>query len=66
LINDVQGNVRYLTSAEPASWADGINGQLVEVLFYGESEWQQFRVMGRKSNQGAVRLNLIADYEEAR
>lgn len=65
LVNGADGNVRYLTSAEPSAWADGINGQVVEILFYGESEWERFRVASRKPLQGAVRLNLLAEFEEA-
>jgi hypothetical protein len=68
LINGMSGMVRYKTSLEPSAWssAGAIVGQIVKVLYYGMSDWtvaDRFRVQGRKEVLGAVRLNLVAEYE---
>lgn len=70
MINSVSGNVRYATSDEPSGWATETNGapailgQVVEIKFYGETEWNKARVASRLPLQGAVRMNLVAEYEE--
>lgn len=69
-VDGAEGNVRYLTADEPSGWATetngkpAINGQIVEIKFYGESAWTRFRVASRLPLQGAVRMNLIAEFEE--
>ena len=69
-VDGADGNIRYLTSAEPSAWAaetngaPAIDGQIVEIKFYGESEWVRFKVASRLPIQGAVRMNLLAEFEE--
>ena len=67
-VDGAEGNVRYITTAEPSGWASAvngqpaINGQVVEILFYGETVWMRFRVATRLPLEGAVRLNLTAEF----
>ena len=68
MVNGAAGSVRYKTSAEPSAWssAGAIVGQVVKVLYYGMADWtvaDRFRVAGRKEVLGAVRLQIIAEYE---
>jgi len=69
LVDSADGVIRYQSSLEPASWgvqlddqSSAINGQMVEILFYGETSWRRCRVIGRKSLAGIVRLNLEAEF----
>lgn len=70
IIDGADGNVRYATSDEPQGWATDTNGQpaitgqVIEVKFYGESNWVRFRVTSRKPLEGAARLNIVAEFED--
>ena len=63
LMNGADGAVRYVATDEPSGWANGINGQVVEMRFTGASAWIRLRVRGRMEQVGAVRLNVAAEYE---
>jgi len=64
LYNGADGIVRYKASDEPAAWKadNAICGQVIEVLLYGETIWVRVRVQGRRPIDGAVRLNVTAEF----
>jgi hypothetical protein len=64
LYNGADASIRYLSSAEPTAWANAINGQVIELQFADTDEWIRLRVTNRKALQGAVRLNVTAEFEE--
>ena len=65
LLNGADATIRYLTTDEPDGWAAGIHGQVIELRFDDADEWTRLRVTNRKDLQGAVRLNVTAEFEEA-
>jgi len=70
--DDIDGVVRYKASLEPAAWKASlaIMGEVIKILGPGEDAdavdavWYRCRVANRKVVAGAVRLSVVAEFQE--
>jgi len=63
ILNGAAGFVRYKTASEPAAWAAGINGQVIEIRYTGGA-WMRLRVRAHSGDrEGETRLDVSAEYE---